>query len=420
MTPIRTLPHLFARLYGPPLLIPLARLEPLLSGFEAAMYQRGSVEAVPPAPTESLSAGDERPHGYRIERGVALLPVHGVLASRVGQIAPDSTPMQSYESIKQTLRSAYRDSRVRGVLLDVDSPGGEAGGVFDLARDIRAASQVKPIWAVANHQAISAAYLLAAATDRIWTTLSGALGSIGVIALHADQSERDAQEGMKYTYISRGDHKIDGHPHGPLSPEAHAMIQAEVDRNYEMLVTDLARYRHTDPYTLRATQARIYHGHAALHHALADHIGTVEQAHAALAEHIAPTRGRGTIMSDATPEARGFVDQSAVAAPDDNVIQMRVQAGITAERERAAAIHEVCKLHGVSDMAPELISQGFSLEQIYKPILERKSQNETKRALTAVNTAATVGHRTPNLGAELENAAQTRFAAQRRGLYSME
>jgi len=50
------------------------------------------------------------------------------------------------------------DPQVQGILLDIDSPGGEAGGVFELAQRIRAASTLKPVWAHANDSAYSAAY----------------------------------------------------------------------------------------------------------------------------------------------------------------------------------------------------------------------------------------------------------------------
>ena len=435
MNPIRWLPHIHARVYGPPLLIPLARLEPLLDGLRAAMLQRGSSESPPvladPASPES-GHGEERPRGYRIARGVATLPIRGVLASRIGEIAPDSTPLQSYENLSSVLRSAHQDSRVRGILLDIDSPGGEAAGVFDLADEIRAAGQTKPIWALAHHNALSAAYTLAAAADRIWTTRSGNIGSLGVIALHADQSEFDAHEGVRYTYIYRGERKIDGNPHAALSPAAHATIQQAVDEVYDQLIDQVARHRRIEPARLRATEARVYDAEQALDRGLADRIGTIGQARAALVQHIHArfaSRGSGESplaagsshitprgrkpMTDTPPEARGFDDDPVAVAEDDNVIQLRVQAATTAERERNAAIAALCNRYGVSDMIPALQAEGMTVEAAGLRILERKANDDMRRQIVAADTTSLRPR--PAIGSEIEAAAQARFAAQRRG-----
>jgi ClpP class serine protease len=90
------------------------------------------------------------------------------------------------------------DPRVRGVILDVDSSGGEVGGLFDLVDQIgaiKAASQ-KPLWAVANEGALSAAYAIASTADRLYVTRTGEVGSIGVVAVHVDESGADEQAGL--------------------------------------------------------------------------------------------------------------------------------------------------------------------------------------------------------------------------------
>jgi len=69
------------------------------------------------------------------------------------------------------------DPRVRGIVLDIDSPGGEAAGLFDLADRIAAARAIKPIWAVANDAAFSAAYALAASASCVTLTRTAGVGS---------------------------------------------------------------------------------------------------------------------------------------------------------------------------------------------------------------------------------------------------
>ena len=142
----------------------------------------------------------------------------------------------SYAEIGASLQAALADRSVQGILLDLDSPGGETGGCFELARQVRAASLVKPVWALANDSAFSAAYAIGCAAERLVLSETGGVGSIGVIALHVDQSAKDAQDGYRYTAISAGARKNDFSPHDSLSLEATAALQAEVDRLYGLFV----------------------------------------------------------------------------------------------------------------------------------------------------------------------------------------
>ena len=92
--------------------------------------------------------------------------------------------------------------------------------MFDLADRIRAASQIKPVWAVVNDMAFSAAYALASAASRVFVSRTGGVGSIGVIAMHVDQSKKDEQDGIRYTAVFAGERKNDLNPHAPISSEA--------------------------------------------------------------------------------------------------------------------------------------------------------------------------------------------------------
>ena len=138
----RGLPNIFARVFNTPLAISPARLDPLVSGLRASAAMRGSL---------MLTEEDERDEERRrrsaryavTPAGVAVLPIRGVLVKRAGEITADSTELESYARVGTQLRQALGDRRVRAVLLDVDTPGGEVGGLFELIQDIRAASQAR-------------------------------------------------------------------------------------------------------------------------------------------------------------------------------------------------------------------------------------------------------------------------------------
>jgi len=157
-------------------------------------------------------------------------------------------------------------------------------GLFDLVDRLAAlkAGTGKALWAIAREQALSASYAIASVADRLFVTQTGEVGSVGVIAVHVDQSAHDQAEGRKYTLIHAGAKKVDGNPHIPLTPEALADIQADVDDLYARLVARVARARGVSPKSITVTEAAIYRGQHAIAAGLADGIATLDSAHAQL------------------------------------------------------------------------------------------------------------------------------------------
>jgi capsid assembly protease len=417
---IRALPHILARVFNVPLLIQPTRLEALLAGLNAAMLREpvargldprgGSAETSPHLadPASDAPNGGQRPRGYSIDRGVATLPVRGVLVRRAGQIDADSTPLQSYESLTRVLRAARADSRVRGILLELDSPGGEAGGVFDFAAEIRRTAQLKPVWAIANDDALSAAYALAAGAERIWITDTGAAGSIGVVALHLDRSRFDAENGFAYTYVYKGAHKIDANPHLPLTAEARGQVQGEVDRLYDMLISSIAGHRRLAPEQLRATEAAIYFGDNARDAGLVDQVGTLDQAHAALAERVSLNSRRGT--AGMTSEQIEIEIESRTGDNIVNLDEVRATA-IAATRETAGEIAALCALAGYPEIAAEQIRAGASIDGVRQLLQARQAADAAARHVETIDTT-TAGRHGGGIGAALAEAAAARFAAQ--------
>ena len=120
----------------------------------------------------------------------------------------------SYTAIAANFAEALQDPGVRGILFDVDSPGGETVGCFELCDQIYSSRGQKPIYAVANDLAASAAYAIASAADRVFVTRMGAVGSVGVFACHVDQSRADAKAGFNYEFVYAGARKIVEHEAG--------------------------------------------------------------------------------------------------------------------------------------------------------------------------------------------------------------
>lgn len=213
----------------------------------------------------------------RTQDGVALIPVIGSLVNR-GAWLGSSSGETSYEGINFQVAHAARDPKTKAILLDIDSPGGEAVGCFECAANIRAAASAKPVAAVVNGMAASAAYALASAADRIITTQSGMSGSIGCVLLHVDYSAKLKKDGISPTLIYAGAHKVDGHPFSPLSEGVTADLQAEVDGFYKLFVSGVAEGRGMTEAAIRSTEARTFMGADAVTMGIADEIGTFETA----------------------------------------------------------------------------------------------------------------------------------------------
>jgi signal peptide peptidase SppA len=220
-------------------------------------------------------AAGKKPYRTTSE-GVAVIGVVGSLVNRGGWVGAFSG-ITSYEGFKYSIGAAARDASVSSILLDMDSPGGEAVGAFEAADAVRAAAAIKEVVAVVNGMAASAAYAIASAATRIVTTSSGISGSIGVVMLHADYSNKLHQAGIVPTLIFAGARKVDGNPYEKLTAEVKGELSAEINRFYDLFVSSVAVGRSgMSDEAIRATEARTYIGADAVSVGLADAVGSFE------------------------------------------------------------------------------------------------------------------------------------------------
>lgn len=183
---------------------------------------------------------------------VAVLGVYGPIAHRARQVDDISGPGgTSVERLTRRFREVVNDPAVKGVVLDVDSPGGSVYGVQELADEIRAARGRKPIEAVANALMASAAYYLGSAAEKVWVTPSGEAGSIGVYGAHVDLSKFYEAMGEHWTLVAYGENKTLGNPFEPLSAEARADMEKRVGEYGRAFERDVAKSRGTTAARVR-------------------------------------------------------------------------------------------------------------------------------------------------------------------------
>lgn len=263
-------PRLATRLYNTVLMIEPGKAEVIEAVFRA--YADGRSESLPAfeaKPAQAAPVPMERTDsGYSLTAGgVAVLPVHGTLVQRADGLDAMSG-LTGYNVISRRLQAALADPKVRGIVMEFDSPGGEVAGVFELAGQIQAAA--KPIWAHANEMMFSAAYALGVGAAQLHMAQTSMVGSVGVIMMHVDQSQADAKKGMKYTPIYAGAKKVDYSSHAPLSDAAKAGAQEQVDRLYQIFVDHVASARAIGADVVKATEAGLLTPGQALDNGMAD------------------------------------------------------------------------------------------------------------------------------------------------------
>lgn len=351
---MRDLPHLASLIFNRPLLFRgdigtgiidaigprILNGEPLNRGEIVAEFERPRHEARAPGGTRRLAGG-----AYMARDGIAVLPIVGSLVRR-GSWLDAECGMMSYGLIRDAATEILCDTSVNGLMLEMDSSGGEANGCFDCADDIRkmAAALDKPVWAHANEIMCSAAYAIGSSASTIWVARTAEVGSIGVLGAHVDRSAADKMAGVKWTYVFAGDHKTDGNPHEPLGEDTLARMQADVDNLMDMFVDHVSQNRGMTAEDIRATKAEIFRGTLAVEAGLADEVGTFDEALAAFAEHVDEMQTSGSTRMSASQMRtelmstnRGKTASANLSAPKTEDEEDKKVAGTEGEDEGKSA-----------------------------------------------------------------------------------
>ncbi|KGK99959.1 S49 family peptidase [Thalassobacter sp. 16PALIMAR09] len=290
-----------ARAFNTPLLVEPSKAMAFLSGLgprilgrpvnlsdhddalDGAAYLPARASILAGGLTESLQQNGNAP--YPVVDGIAVIEISGVLIHRGGWIG-QSSGQTSYEGIAAQIEAAARDPSVRAVALEIDSFGGEVAGVFDLADKIRALRRDKPVWAFVAEHAFSAGYALASQAERILVPRTGAVGSIGVVVMHADLSGQLDQDGVRVTMINSGAHKVDANPYEPLPESVRDDIQREIDVLRFLFAETVAAGRtgRLSQDAALATEAATYRGTEAVAAGLADEVIDLAQGFARFRE----------------------------------------------------------------------------------------------------------------------------------------
>jgi len=333
----------------------------------------------------------QREPQYQVADHIAVVDISGVLVNSPW----DGWRTSGYGRVQYDVRAAVDDPEVDGILLRVNSPGGEVTNSLESADAIIAAGKQKPVWAVADPMAYSAGYLLACSAARIYAApKSGGVGSIGVYAVHLDLSEMLKLMGVKATFIEDPKGKSDGHPYKPLSADAKADFQDTIKYLAGMFFDHVAQRRKMSVEDVRTMRARTFDGaQASIDIGLADRAGTLEQALQQFRGYLdaqksstysvaAASAARSTEESsmdettkpkvDAQPPAGGTTAAGAAPPPSASPEQQTALSG--AAPVDAEGIVALCAVAGLSAKAAlDFINQGKSTKDVQSALIDTRA-----------------------------------------------
>lgn len=317
------------------------------------------------AKASSFQSDRERNRPYQFHRGVAVLPVEGSLVHKHGYLQPYSG-MTGYDGIVARAAAAINDPEVKGILLDIDSHGGEVSGCFDAVDAIRQMGQQKPIWSLCYDTANSGAFAIASAAERRLITQSGMTGSVGVIMAHMSIEKELEEKGRKVTLVYSGNHKVDGNPYQDMPDEVLDRFQKEIDAMRQQFAQIISQNIGLDIDAVLATEAQIFSGTNAIEIRFADELVNGFEAVDLFADYLkSHSRQNG-----------GFTMSQETTTPEVPETETKTKAEqVEFSTEDAANVTELCSEAGLPKLAAGLIRQKASIE-------DTKARIETAKQIT--------------------------------------
>ncbi|WP_419783446.1 S49 family peptidase [Maridesulfovibrio sp.] len=359
------------------------KMEQVAAFAEALMEGRNNGEVFAQVAGESSKG-----KSYFMTRGVAVIPVVGVIARRMNMFQAFSGGA-STELIGKQILQAAADDDVNAIVLDIDSPGGGCFGLTALAETIRSVRESgKPVVSHTSELMCSAAYWIGSAATEMICTVDAEVGSIGVAAMHIDRSGQDENEGVKRTILSAGHYKRIASDEKPLSEEGREYLQARVDHYYSLFVDAVAENRSmsVEDVLSKLADGSTHIGQEALNKGFVDAIGSLEFA-VSRALDLSKTDTQEEHMSGTSPDggtgAHGgssgvnlatlTADQLTAANP--GLAAELCAQGAETERKR---VLELFDADADLKLTLSAVSDGTSPKDFYKAALTAQREGQAK------------------------------------------
>lgn len=371
------LPGIMSRLFNTPLMIRPTEAQIIITAVSEQMGVGSLLDASSgkvidlsgqvEQSAESFSERGARSRSYALVDGIAVLPISGTLAHKWGGLQP-SCGATGYDGIQGRLNQALKDPEVRGIMLDVDTPGGEVAGAFDCTDIIARANKIKPVWSLCYDMHCSAGQLVVSGAGRRLITQTGIAGSIGVVIAHMDVSEMLKQTGRKVTLIHAGANKVDGNPYEALPERVRAKLQADVEATRLRFANTVSRHTGLSVDRILAQEAGTFEGQAAIEQGLADELVNGADAVAVMAERISHKQtfatGRNMNVTDKNASTEGADPKVATTELNKPTASAPVASAPVVDGEQLAAA-ENARIMGILDL-PEAKGREAAAKELAK------------------------------------------------------
>ncbi|VVT02799.1 Clp protease ClpP [Marinobacter salarius] len=417
--------NIAARVLNQPLLLEpgyarvfLGALAPRL-GIASLQDEFGLIESQEKLRMRADSFGSERPRNrpYEVLGGIAVIPVSGTLVHKFGHLQPYSG-MTGYDGIIARVEEALADPTVNGILLDMDTPGGEVSGCFDTARRLNELRGEKPIASISYDMACSAGMALHSATDYRYTTTSARTGSVGVVMMHASFEEQLKANGIDVTLIHSGAFKVDGNPYENLPEQVLARFQAESDRLRNEFAEMVGVHIGLSASDVLATEAAIYTGQDAIDVGFADELINGHDMLAAFSDYIQTTTTIG--VSTMTVESKTKPAATAPApAPDASTEQPETvdttkvaTDAAAAEQARISGILQCDEAEGRSKLAQHFaFNTKMSVDEAKAALAAAEVPEQKASGPSGLLSAAMNNTKQPEIGADADTSEPEQSAS---------
>jgi len=281
------------------------------------------------------------------KNGIAIVKAHGVVMRK-----PESfswffrSSFLDPDVLRETIKSLVEDHSVKGIVIDIDSPGGEIPGMLACAETIYNLRDIKPIHAWTPYTMASAAYAIGAACGKVKSVPDSRVGSIGIIYTHYDFSPSN-QGYMNVTEFVSGKWKALGSEDRPMTDEEKLKIQEYVNEAATMLFGMVSKYRGISDSEIRRQEADVFGGNKAIENGLVDSLaGTIEDVIREMAAEVGEniTKGEEVMAIDMKELQKKFpgVNKATLKA----IVNMTLQAQDDDGEETMPGTESECKEKG--------------------------------------------------------------------------
>lgn len=335
-----------------------------------------------------------RPNIFEMQDGVGLIRINGpLLNERDPEYDYFGIPYTTYDQVAAAADALRSDPNVRGVVLAIDSPGGDAVGVSAAADALAALRAEKPTAAWTGRMMASAAYFLGSQAQRVTATVDAMVGSIGTVMAIPEFTGLLSRIGINFDIFRTGPLKYTGNGFEKLSDGQRAYLQSTVEQYGEIFKSAVARGRgRSAEWVNEVASGRTWIAGAAAANGLIDGVGTLSDALGAMRAATSRALGRPnseeTIMSQtnqigSAANTAGAVQASPAApAGPANAVAAPAPASTAKTSPSAASVAEIkAGCPGASDaFVVSCIERGATLDTARSEWMSKlSSENEQLR-----------------------------------------